>query len=379
MDKQRLYLSPPHISEEEIDTVTEILKNGWIAPVGRELDRFEIELQQRFGFPRVLCLQSGTAALHLAVKLAGVSRGDKVLIGTFTYVAAANAVLYEGGIPVFLDSDAATWNLDPDLLSDYLETTTRTGDTLPKAVILTHIFGKPARVDAIKSICQRYDIKLIEDAAEALGAEYREKYMGNWADYGVLSFNGNKILTTGGGGALICRNDADYQKAKYWATQSRENVSWYTHREVGYNYRLSNVLAGVGLAQLTRFETVMKRKRTIMEYYMQHLPGEVFDFPAEIEGGSSNCWLTTILIKKEFLDQITPKEAILSLERENIEGRMFWKPLHCQPLFKDAAYAGELRIAEDLFQRGLCLPSGIGISGEDQHRAIECILRTIRG
>lgn len=376
MGKERIYLSPPFISDREIHSVADTLRNGWVAPVGPELDQFEKNLEKNFGFPKVLCLQSGTSALHLAVKLAGVGRGDKVLIGTFTFIAAANAVLYEGGIPVFMDSDPHSWNLDPDLLTGFLDKQCTIND-LPKAVIVTHIFGRPSRIKAIKEVCHKYGVKLIEDAAEALASEYFGKYLGSWGDFGVLSFNGNKILTTGGGGGLVCQNEADYQRAKFWATQSKENTVWYSHTEIGYNYRMSNVLAGIGIAQLDRLEVILKRKKEINEFYVQNLAGELFEFPAEIEHAVSNHWLTTLLIKEEFIHRLTPNDLILALEKENIEARMYWKPLHTQPLFEKAEFIGEQFVAENLFKRGICLPSGVGLSTQDQGRVIECILKKV--
>lgn len=369
MDNKRIYLSPPFITEEEIRSVADTLRNGWVAPVGPELDLFEKKLSERFGYPQVLCLNSGTAALHLAIKLAGLKQGDKVVIGTFTFVAAANAVLYEGGVPVFLDSERITWNLDPDLLKEYLEVNR---DHPPVAVIVTHIFGRPAHIKQIREICTNYEVKLVENAAEAVGSGVGQEWAGSFGDFGILSFNGNKLLTTGGGGALICKNKSDYEKALFWSTQSREPSGHYLHRETGYNYRMSNVLAGVGLAQLEKLDIFLTRKRQIMEQYRKEL-SEVLDFPEAVKGCQSNHWLTTALVRK---DSPGPDQMILKLEKQSIEARRFWKPLHTQPLFENAEYVGG-HVAEDLFDRGICLPSGAGLSANDQGRVIEMIKRML--
>lgn len=347
------------------------MRNGWVAPVGPELDLFESRLAVKFHFPNVLALSSGTAALHLAVKLAGVGAGDRVLIGTFTFVAAANAVLYERGVPVFLDSELESWNLDPELLESYLKDH-HGKPTFPKAVIVTHIFGRPAQIQRIAKTCRQYGVKLIEDAAEALGTEVEGGYAGNFGDYGVLSFNGNKIITTGGGGALVCKWEDDHCQARHWATQAKEEANHFLHTQMGYNYRLSNVLAGLGLAQLEAFDEICDKKHLIARSYAEAL-SDVDWLEASIMPGS-NDWVAAFLIRHEALEQTTPDLLMSRFSSANIEARRFWKPMHLQPLFERAESSGG-ETARNLFDRGICLPSGAGLTGAQLRRVVE-VLRT---
>lgn len=365
MSKKRIYFSPPLIEEEDIQAIAETLRGGWVATVGPQLDELEAQLRLKFGFSHPLALNSGTSALHMAVKLAGIERGDRVLIGTFTFVAVANAVLYEGGVPVFMDSDANTWNLDPDLLEAYF-TEQRRARSLPKAVIVTHIFGFPAHIERIRSICQQFDVQLIEDAAEALGSKVGGQCAGNFGDWGVLSFNGNKLITAGGGGALLCKTREEYELARKWSTQSKENATYYLHKEVGYNYRLTNVLAGLGISQLGRFDVLVDGRRKIYEHY-QRVLAELnwVEFKPSIPEQYANHWISPIVIESEQLgDALNPDVLLARFEAENIEARRFWRPLHMQPMFKDAEYVGGT-VAERLFDRGMCLPSGNGLSADD--------------
>ena len=364
----RIYFSPPYISETEIAAVTETLKQGWVAPVGPQLDLLEQSLSQKFHFPNVLALNSGTAALHMAVRMAGVSAGDRVVVGSFTFVAAANAVRYEQGVPVFMDSESDTWNLDPGLLNGYLSEQ-EGKPTFPKAVIVTHIFGQPAKIEEIAAICTRYGVKLIEDAAEALGTKTTiGQFVGGLGDFGILSFNGNKILTTGGGGALICKNEGDHEHAISLASQAKMPANHYLHKEVGYNYRLSNVLAGLGLAQLSRFEGVLERKKMVFDYYRRALESLNWLTPKVVYG--ANCWVYPCVIDHE----IGVDELIRLFEEANIEARRFWRPLHLQPLFSDAEYVGG-SVAEDLFRKGVCLPSGAGLTDEEMNRVVGVLER----
>lgn len=371
MNQKRIYFSPPLILEEDIVSIANTLRGGWVATVGPELDAFEARLRENFGFGHVLALNSGTSALHLAVKLSDIRRGDRVLIGTFTFVAVANAVLYEGGVPVFIDSDARSWNLDPDLLEAYFSDQRRKGALLPRAVIATHIFGFPAFIERIRSICREYEVLLIEDAAEALGSQVNGQCAGSFGHFGVLSFNGNKIITAGGGGALICPAEREYELARKWSTQSKEKATYYLHREMGYNYRLTNVLAGLGISQLGRFDSLVSGRKEIYTRYREMLePLDWVTFKEPIEGQVPNHWISPVLIKKEFLHEVDPDRLLTAFEAADIEARRFWRPLHLQPLFKDAEYVGG-GVAEDLFDRGICLPSGNGLSFEDLERIVK--------
>ncbi|MEO9476631.1 MAG: aminotransferase class I/II-fold pyridoxal phosphate-dependent enzyme [Cyclobacteriaceae bacterium] len=371
MTQERIYLSPPFVDQAEKQELSSALDGGWVAPYGPKIDEFQEELTSRFGFENVLCVSSGTAALHLAVKLCEVTTGDKVLVGSLTFVAAANAVLYEGGQPVFIDSEPDSWNIDPDLLEQRLREGQRKGEKI-KGVIVTHIYGRPAQMQRIKSICARYAVKLIEDAAEALGAQVGGAAVGTFGDYAILSFNGNKIITTSGGGALICKAEADAEKARFWASQSKDKAQHYEHSEVGYNYGFSNLLAGVGLAQLSKLDSFLSKKKEILNYYIRSFSEwEIFDLDQSTYVGSNN-WLSVFLIRKEILGMVSPSGLVAGLEQGDIEARKFWKPLHQQPLFGDSD--AELNgVSQDLFERGICLPCGVGLSRDDQDRVVEAL------
>lgn len=352
---RRIYLSPPNVGEEESGSLRDVIQSGWVAPVGPQLNVFEEELESKFPGKRVLALSSGTSALHLALILSGVSDGDEVLVGSFTFAAAVNVVHYERAIPVFLDSECDTWNIDPNLLSEYLK-----NHTAPKAVIVTHLFGVPAKVDELRKICKHYGIKMIEDAAEALGSKYQGCFLGGFGDYGVLSFNGNKIITTGGGGALVV-GEKGYDRALHLATQANKGVFDYDHHEVGFNYRLSNVLAGVGVAQLKKLDAFVKKKRSVFAYYNEHLSQDVFELPKEPDESLCNRWLTTPLIQVE---GITPLTIIQFLDEQNIESRALWRPLHLHKAYEKARFYGS-GVCEKIYSEGLCLPSGTQLSDED--------------
>lgn len=369
MNESRIYLSPPHVGQEEIAQVTRLLNTGWVAPAGPVLDDFEATLRQKFGYPHVLAVSSGTAALHLAVILAGVGKSDRVLVGSLTFVAAANVVLYQGAIPVFLDSERASWNICPSLLEDYLA---KSQDPLPKALIVTHIFGRPAEMVKINAICRKYGIIVIEDAAEAIGAKTEGEYVGGIGDFGVLSFNGNKTVTTGGGGALICKHEKDYRQAKFLAEQAKDSALFYLHSQLGYNYRLSGPLAAIGLAQLRKLDNFLKRKIEIYHLYQELLAPIFFEFPSSISGESH--WLSVVLLRREA--DCTPDHVITALAEANIEARRVWKPLHTQPLFADNESVSN-GVSEDLFSRGICLPSGVGLSDADQLRVVAAIEKAL--
>jgi dTDP-4-amino-4,6-dideoxygalactose transaminase len=369
----RLYLSPPYLSGEEQAFVQEALASGWIAPLGPQVEAFEREFAETVGVPYALALSSGTAALHLALIEAGVQAGDEVAVSTLTFAASAFPIVYLGARPVFIDSERQSWNMDPDLLAEWLNQRARVG-RLPKAVVLVHLYGQSANILPIQELCQRYGIALVEDAAEALGATYCGKAPGTFGLAGIYSFNGNKIITTSGGGMLVSHDEQLIAHARKLATQAREPFPYYEHAEIGYNYRLSNLLAAVGRAQLHTLEQRVQKRRWIFEQYrlrLQHLPG--VEFMPEAPWGQCTRWLSVILLDpNEF--GATPETVRLALEAENIESRPIWKPLHLQPVFAGCETVGGA-VAEDLFRRGLCLPSGTGMTEADIERVVEVIQR----
>lgn len=351
--------------------VQEAFDTNWVAPAGPHISAFEQEFCQTVGTSHAAALSSGTAALHLALRLVGVSAGDEVLCSSLTFVATANPIMYLGAKPVFVDSDRISWNMDPQLLIDTLKERDRQGKR-PKAVVLVHLYGQSADIDPILEICDRYDIPLIEDAAEALGATYKGKAPGTFGKLGLYSFNGNKIITTSGGGMLISEDPELIEKARFWATQARDPAPHYQHSEIGYNYRLSNVLAGIGRGQLMVLKDRVAARRRNFEIYQQalgDLPG--IEFMPEASFGQSTRWLTCLTVDEEKFG--CDREAIrLALGAQNIEARPVWKPLHLQPVFAQATSIGGA-ISEDLFQRGLCLPSGSNLTSEDLERVINGI------
>ena len=363
MSKSRIYLSPPYTDSSDLDASTEAIKSGWIAPIGPQLNQFEEQLSAQFGFSNVLGVTSGTSALHLSIRLAGIQQGDKVLVGTFTFIAVANALLYERAVPVFIDSDEYNWNLSPELLREYLSKHEK-----PKAVIATHIFGIPARIAEIKSICDEYDVILIEDAAEALGSKYQNKSLGSFGKYAALSFNGNKIITTSGGGALLCQESGCRERALFVATQSKDDVDHFSHSEMGFNYRMSNLLAGLGLGQLSKFDWVLQRKFEIHHSYRQKLQNTGVKFYEETSEQYFNHWITPAII-----DGVHPSEVLKKFQEQNIEVRRFWKPLHLQPLCSQFDTIGG-EVANNLFETGICLPGGVGMTDEDIERVCSVLL-----
>lgn len=366
MKKDRIYLSPPNMGVEEIEQSRATISSGWMAPVGAALDRFEHELEKKFSDKRVLCLNSGTSALHLALVLSDVQSGDEVVVGSFTFAACANVVKYQGANLVFIDSESTTWNMDPELLRNYF-----LAGGKAKAVIATHLYGVPAKIYEIRKTCREFGAILIEDAAEALGSTFQGGQVGDFGDFGVVSFNGNKIITTSAGGALILSNEK-YKRAKHLSTQANSGAFGYDHKEVGYNYRQSNLLASIGLEQLKKLNHFMGRKREIFNSYLTNLPSEVFEFPSEVNGVECNRWLTTPLIRKDSKISFEPIELIKFLDNVNIEARMLWKPLHLHQAYSHAAFSGN-GIAEDLYHRGLCLPSGSGLSDEALQRVADAV------
>ena len=368
---KRIYLSPPHMSGQEENLVAEVFASNWIAPLGPQVDAFEVEFAAAVGSPHALALSSGTAALHLALLLAGVGPGDEVLVSTLTFSASANPIVYLGAQPVFVDSETVSWNLDPALVGETIERKARQGK-LPKAVIPVHLYGQSADLDPILAICARYEIPVIEDAAEALGATYRGRAPGTLGQSGIYSFNGNKIITTSGGGMLVSADRDFIDHARKLATQARDPAPHYQHSEIGYNYRLSNVLAGIGRGQLQVLAERVQRKREIFAAYRQalgDLPG--ITFMPEAPWGQSTRWLTVVTIDPAQFGA-TREDIRLALEAENIESRPLWKPMHLQPVFQDCEIVGG-RVAEALFRDGLCLPSGTAMSDADLARVVEVV------
>ncbi len=371
---ERIYLSPPDMTKKEREALLAAFDSNWIAPLGPEVDAFERELAARAGVDAAAALSSGTAALHLALVLLDVGPGDEVWTATMTFAATANAIRYVGATPVFIDSEPETWNLDPARLREALREASRRG-ALPKALIAVDLYGQCADYDAILAACDEHGVVVIEDAAEALGAIYRERPAGSFGAVGVFSFNGNKVITTSGGGALVSNDDMLVERARHLASQARQPVAHYEHEEVGYNYRLSNLLAALGRAQLSRLDALIDTRRKINQRYrraFEEIDG--ITFLSEAPGRRSNCWLTCILLDESRLGA-TPDQVRRHLEAQNIEARPVWKPMHLQPAYRDCRVVGG-EVAEGLFRRGLCLPSGSTLSTEMQQRVIDAFLTT---
>ncbi|WP_318245519.1 DegT/DnrJ/EryC1/StrS family aminotransferase [Cytobacillus stercorigallinarum] len=377
---ERIYLSPPHLTGEEIHYVQSAFTDNWVAPVGPHIDLFEQEMSTLVNVRSCLAVNSGTAAIHLSLLALGIGSLDTVFCSTFTFVATANPILYIGAKPVFIDSEPETWNMSPDALERALKEADANGH-LPKAVIVVHLYGQPAKMDELIKICQRYGVPLIEDAAESLGSTYKEKPTGTIGSYGIYSFNGNKIITTSGGGMLVSNHKEGVEYASFLATQAKDQALHYQHSQIGFNYRMSNIAAGIGRAQLTYLDNRIDARRKIYERYEKGLQGLAgISFIPELPGTYSNRWLTTILIDSETIG-VTVEELIFALRNENIEARPVWKPLHLQPLFQDYSfYPHDVEcgsISEMIFEKGICLPSGSNLTIEQQNRVIHCIRNTI--
>jgi dTDP-4-amino-4,6-dideoxygalactose transaminase len=369
----RIYLSPPHLGGDEEALLRDALDSNWIAPLGPHVDAFELELAEAAGVGHAAALSSGTAALQLALRLAGVGRGDEVLCPTLTFVATANAVLYQGAKPVFVDADQATWNLDPHLVQEELAARSATGRK-PAAVIAVDLYGQCADYDALERICADYEVPLIEDAAEALGAEYRSRPAGGFGRFGIFSFNGNKIITTSAGGALVSNDGAAVERARFLASQARDPAPHYEHSTVGYNYRMSNLLAAVGRAQLRTLAERVRRRRWIFDRYAELL-GDLdgLELAPEASDGRPNRWLTCVTLDPRRFGA-EREDVRLALEGENIEARPLWKPMHLQPLFAGCDKRGGA-VSERLFERGLCLPSGSALESADLERIAGVVRR----
>jgi pyridoxal phosphate-dependent aminotransferase EpsN len=374
MPLPRIHLSPPHLGPDERRLVEEALASNWIAPLGPHVDAFEREFAVAVGAAHAAAVSSGTAALHLALRSLGVGPGDEVLCSTLTFVASANPIVYQGASPVFVDSDAATWNMDPALLAAELEESARRGK-LPRAVVLVHLYGQSADLDPILGACDRYGVAVVEDAAEALGACYRGTSPGTRGHFGAFSFNGNKIITTSAGGMLVSPDADAIERARFLAAQARDPAPHYQHSTAGFNYRMSNVLAAIGRGQLRTLGARVAARRRNFRLYAEALASQPgLAFMPEASHGPASRWLTVILIDPRDFGA-SAEDVRLQLERANIESRPVWKPMHLQPLFAHARRVGGT-VAEHLFRHGLCLPSGSALTDAERDRVIETILAT---
>lgn len=370
-NRKRIFLSPPHMSGQELEFVKQAFESNYIAPLGPHVDAFEKEFAAMVGTPHSTAVSSGTAAMHLAMRLLGVGRGDMVLAPSFTFIGGVSPATYLGAEISFVDSDRTSWNLDPDLLAEELSYRDMEG-RLPKAVITADILGQPADLDRILATCDQYHVPVVSDTAEALGAMYKGRHAGSGAALIVYSFNGNKIITTSGGGMLASEDGALIEKARFLSQQARDAATHYEHTQIGYNYRMSNIVAAIGRGQLQVLNERVERKRWIFDYYRKALaaiPG--VEFMPEAPYGRATRWLTVVLITPEVFG--ADRETVrLALEKENIESRPVWKPMHMQPVFKGAPMRGG-SVCEDIFRRGLCLPSGTAMPETDLNRIVDII------
>lgn len=368
---KKILLASPHMSDEgyEQEYVKEAFDTNWIAPLGKNVDEFEKELSNYVGVKSAAATSAGTAAIHMALKAAGVEEGDIVFCSSLTFSASCNPIIYQNATPVFIDSEPDTWNMDPRALEKAFEKYPN-----PKAVVLVHLYGNPAKLDEIVRICKEHNTTLIEDAAESLGSTYNGKHTGTFGKYGIYSFNGNKIITTSGGGMLVSDDEERIQKVRFWITQAREKARHYQHEEIGYNYRMSNIVAGIGRGQLKVLDKRIEQKTKIYETYK-----EAFKYIEEIEmqpmreNTRPNHWLSVITLKKN--SKVTPLQIMEALEKQDIETRPVWKPMHLQPVFKayDFIKVEDKAVSEDLFERGVCLPSDTKNTEEDMERVIKAI------
>jgi dTDP-4-amino-4,6-dideoxygalactose transaminase len=362
----KIWLSSPHMSDEgyEKQYIKEAFDTNWIAPLGPNVDGFEKELSLKVGAGHAAALSSGTAAIHMALKAAGVDSGDIVFCPSLTFSATANPIIYQNAIPVFIDSNYETWNMDPNALEEAFEKYPKV-----KAVLVVHLYGLSADLDPIINLCRKHNVLLIEDAAESLGTTYKGKYTGTFGDYGIFSFNGNKIITTSGGGMLVSDNKERIEKVRFWATQARDKARHYQHSELGYNYRMSNITAGIGRGQLKVLDKRVAKKRYIFEFYKRELANyEDINFMPINEWNEPNCWLSCMTVTGD----VKPLDIMLALEEKNIESRPIWKPMHMQPYYKSYDFIGA-GISEKIFESGTCLPSDTKMTDEDLNRVCEIV------
>ncbi len=366
--RERIFLSAPHMSGNELKYIGKVFESNYIAPLGEYVNRFEESIKEYTKTPNALAVSNGTSALHLALRILGIGKGDDVLASTFTFIGSINAIIYQDANPVFIDSDRESWNLSPKLLNKYLVEC----EKKPKALIVTHLYGMSADIEKIAEICKLYGVYLIEDAAESLGATFNGKHTGTFGDFGVYSFNGNKILTTSGGGMLVSENKEYIKKAMFYSTQAKEPYLHYEHEEYGYNYRMSNVLAAIGVAQMEVIEDRVLKKREIFEWYKEFLDDiKEIEFMPELENSRGNRWLTALTFENTDFNIV-----MKALEDINVESRPLWKPMHMQPLFKDAkSYLDGT--SEELFSKGLCLASSTIMTKNDVKMICEVIMECI--
>lgn len=372
----RIYLSPPHMGGQEQARIAEAFDSNWIAPLGPFVDKFEDDLKKYIGKDHCCATASGTSALHLALLTLGIKNGDRVYCSDLTFSASANVIRYCNATPVFIDSNRETWNMDPRILADALRCDARR-KTLPKAIIVVDLYGISAEYSEICKLAEEYEIPIVEDSAEALGSLYDGKKCGTFGKISIFSFNGNKIITTSGGGALLSNDEAIIKHARFLATQAREPFPYYFHKEIGYNYRLSNLLAAVGCAQLEVLPSRIEKRREINARYREELADiKGVSFMPENGPRKSNCWLTVLQIEKEQFG-MSPEEIRLEIEKENIECRAMWKPMHSQPIYFECEYFGG-SVSDRLFEKGLCIPSGSSLSYDDQSRVIATLKKLAR-
>jgi len=371
----RIHLSLAHMGGNEKKYIQEAFDTNWVVPLGPNVDNFEKDLAQFLGNKKhIVALSSGTAAIHLGLLQLGVGYGDEVICQSFTFAASANPITYFGAKPVFVDSEAETWNMSPEYLEIAINERIKAMGKKPKAIIPVHLYGMPAKMNEILAIAQKYEIPVLEDAAEALGSEYKGRKCGTFGEFACLSFNGNKMITTSGGGALVCSTKEQAQKTMFYATQARDNAPHYQHSEIGYNYRMSNICAGIGRGQMEFLPLRIGQRRKNSYYYRKDLANiEGITFHTEPSADFfSNYWLTCIIIDPKKTNGVTREDIRLALEKANIESRPLWKPLHLQPVFSSCPYYGE-KISENLFDNGLCLPSGSSLTENDLDRVIAVI------
>ena len=368
VNKKKIWLSSPHMGGNEIKYIQQAFDTNWIAPVGDNIDNFEKELESYLGSGYVTALNSGTAAIHLGLILLGVQAGDEVICQSMTFAASANPILYLGATPVFIDSETKTWNICPVVLEEAIIDRIAKGKK-PKAIIIVHLYGVPCQIELVRLVADKYEIPILEDSAEALGSRYQEKACGTFGDIAVFSFNGSKVITTSGGGAIVTHTKELKEKALFLATQAKDKAPYYQHSEVGYNYRMSNICAGIGRGQMEVLEKHINLRRKMNAFYVdlfKDIP-YVTVFETNDETSFANCWLTAIIIDPNNNKGITSEVLRLALESENIESRPLWKPMHLQPVFKNYPYYGG-NVSESLFKNGLCMPSGSNLTDEDRER-----------
>ncbi|MGL5479578.1 MAG: DegT/DnrJ/EryC1/StrS family aminotransferase [Clostridium sp.] len=379
MENKRIFLSSPHMGGLEEEFIKEAFSTNWIAPLGPNVNEFEKEISEYVGINDAAALSTGTSAIHLALRLLKIEKGDFIFCSSLTFAASCNPIIYEKAIPIFIDSEEDSWNMSPIALEKAFEWA-KDNNCIPKALIVVHLYGQSADMDKICELCNKYNVPIIEDAAESLGATYKGKQTGTIGEYGIYSFNGNKIITTSGGGMLVSDNVEGIKKARFLATQARDNRPYYHHTELGYNYRMSNIVAGIGRGQIRVLDERIEKKKEIFNMYKESFKDlDVIDMMPIKDYGYSNYWLSCMRIKKGL--NIKPSDLIKALEDENIEARHIWKPMHMQPFYKDNKYfrEGKNDISKEIFESGICLPSDTKMTLDEQKKVINIIKKVLRG